>query len=103
MSGMWSHPARGGWIEMVAHPAHTGASPSPTPHGVGGLKYSHSRRLLHPACPTPHGVGGLKLGSRPTASSTCRPTPHGVGGLKYKLLQADCRGVVVPPRTGWVD
>ena len=34
-----SHPARGGWIEIVSSALFGSPLPSPTPHGVGGLKY----------------------------------------------------------------
>ncbi len=33
-----SHPARGGWIEIVKMTKKRAIAPSPTPHGVGGLK-----------------------------------------------------------------
>ena len=34
---------------------------SPTPHGVGGLKYSEAEAQECDSGPTPHGVGGLKF------------------------------------------
>ena len=34
-----SHPARGGWIEIEFWGLPESLHPSPTPHGVGGLKY----------------------------------------------------------------
>ena len=33
---------------------------SPTPHGVGGLKYKTVTKGGFTTSPTPHGVGGLK-------------------------------------------
>ena len=33
---------------------------SPTPHGVGGLKYWKGENEADEKGPTPHGVGGLK-------------------------------------------
>ena len=31
------------------------------------------------------------------------PTPHGVGGLKSLEGVEEIPGLLVPPRTGWVD
>ena len=57
-----SHPMRGGWIEIVPNGEEKELTPSPTPYGVGGLKYSKFFLFPFGACsPTPYGVGGLKF------------------------------------------
>lgn len=35
---LWSHPARGGWIEICSKYVPSGLLLGPTPHGAGGLK-----------------------------------------------------------------
>ena len=101
-------------------------NPSPTPHGVGGLKSPDLPTTPTTYCPTPHGVGGLKfrcrclrhgrMTSHPSRGGwieilVCvvegihqqRPTPHGVGGLKCTIFGWRKPVAVVPPLTGWVD
>ena len=122
-----SHPARGGWIEMCAHPSPMRGTIGPTPHGVGGLKCfgrSHAAGSAgsHPARggwiemldiaqrdpgsggPTPHGVGGLKCHSGWEITPQPCPTPHGVGGLKYRRDHRPYRLVMShPARGGWIE
>ena len=56
---------------------------SPTPCGVGGLKFYIVDYKDDATGPTPCGVGGLKLCANPKdTAKTDSPTPCGVGGLK---------------------
>ena len=49
-----SHPARGGWIEIIIYLILKSLLKCPTPHGVGGLKFALEGQLStneksHPA------------------------------------------------------
>ena len=104
-TGARSHPSRGGWIEIPFKPINRDLGIGPTPHGVGGLKYTSGSPEIFSGGPTPHGVGGLKslyilytqelVKSHPSRGGWIEigsngslaeyfdgPTPHGVGGLK---------------------
>ena len=122
---MWSHPTRGGWIEMelvgvappvrVSHPTRGGwieiametaenRSPSsPTPHGVGGLKYQDCDYSCTNSGPTPHGVGGLKLRRYALQTASGRSHPTRGGWIEILLISLRISLYLVPPHTGWVD
>ena len=61
--------------------------------------------ISYVCCPTPHGVGGLKFsGKTSETTATLRPTPHGVGGLKFPSARANVsRGSSHPSRGGWIE
>ena len=76
---------------------------SPTPHGVGGLKWVGFARYTQKVGPTPHGVGGLKYIAL-LAAVVARESHPAWGGWIEILLVEECPPIMgVPPRMGWVD
>ena len=76
-----SHPARGGWIEII-------------------FPICITIQLLRP---TPHGVGGLKLSLRVCCMYPGRSHPARGGWIEILFPATGADVDLVPPRTGWVD
>ena len=57
---IWSHPARGAWIEISITCSAWSVDPRRTPQGVRGLKYDTPAANRSSSCRTPQGVRGLK-------------------------------------------
>ena len=100
-----SHPSRGGWIEIsIKTSVFTGAL-SPTPHGVGGLKYEAYADTIQKASPTPHGVGGLKYQylRRPAQTRRSHPSRGGWIEIGLPLTALTVVRVSHPSRGGWIE
>ena len=128
MAYCWSHPSRGGWIEMDFAIELATAGKRPTPHGVGGLKYYPRLSTALPPMSHPSRGGWIEMlnfsikasasiKSHPSRGGWIEicdatgqgwraksPTPHGVGGLKLCNRQ-QCQGCISshPSRGGWIE
>ena len=76
---------------------------SPTPHGVGGLKYLLVVDCVCYECPTPHGVGGLKCCLRSVSDYVYTSHPSRGGWIEMEMFHRYVVFFPVPPLTGWVD
>ena len=79
---------------------------SPTPHGVGGLKYKAYADTLKQAMSHPSRGGWIEITSVPGLHGCLLgPTPHGVGGLKYSQRHRPQGGKDQshPSRGGWIE
>ena len=99
-----SHSAWSGWIEISANLICLRFRLSPTPHGVGGLKYGvgNTSGQFQPS----HSAwsGWIEIsGDMEVLPSEGGPTPHGVGGLKLRLSTDHHPDPPVPLRMEWVD
>ena len=99
-----SHPTRGGWIEIGLIGSKGAGIGSPTPHGVGGLKWVICFFVEHDWMSHPTRGGWIEMSANlPMLPIQIGPTPHGVGGLKFPCISLMSIRLVVPPHTGWVD
>ena len=60
--------------------------------------------ISYVCCPTPHGVGGLKFTFASVSYRLAGPTPHGVGGLKLPIyISVSVVCLSHPSRGGWIE
>ena len=98
-----SHPARGGWIEMPTTGAVLGRVSSPTPQGVGGLKYvtigtDVTANRSHPAR-----GGWIEIKIVEQIAPTALSHPARGGWIEIGIPVSPYTAKSVPPRKGWVD
>ena len=98
-----SHPVRGGWIEMPDDITDEMIAASPTPCGVGGLKFLLLR--IPDKSAESHPVRGGWIEMTSTGKIIGRYKSHPVRGGWIEIVAGDRAQdrPEVPPRAGWVD
>ena len=74
-----------------------------TPHGVRGLKFYRSSRVVADICRTPHGVRGLKYTGGAVGGTYNKSHPAWGAWIEMSLAAALGVSVDVAPRMGCVD
>ena len=67
------------------------------------MKLNSKLSYVFTASPTPHGVGGLKYERLVELCKAVRSHPSRGGWIEIYVLYCTGRVAVVPPLTGWVD
>ncbi len=100
-----SHPSRGGWIEIVPYLSKAVYDQASHPSRGGWIEIvCKDNNWVELTGPTPHGVGGLKWLSRSMGRIQIQSHPSRGGWIEIKDFQVSSPSAAShPSRGGWIE